>query len=124
LRWIKATSPTQPAAHFAFRKFELVEHEAVQITNIGAMAELDRNIIRERVLAGMEHARRNETKSGKAEGWPKADLLRKNALPRKRGCRMHGDNPHNGAARPGGSCHATGQFHDGRLELADRVSAV
>jgi DNA invertase Pin-like site-specific DNA recombinase len=41
-------------------------------TIIGAMAELERNIIRERVLAGMEHARRNGTKSGKAVGRPKA----------------------------------------------------
>jgi DNA invertase Pin-like site-specific DNA recombinase len=41
-------------------------------TIIGAMAELERNIIRERVLAGMEHARRNGTKSGKSVGRPKA----------------------------------------------------
>jgi DNA invertase Pin-like site-specific DNA recombinase len=41
-------------------------------TIIGAMAELERNIIRERVIAGMEHARRNGTKSGKAVGRPKA----------------------------------------------------
>jgi len=41
-------------------------------TIIGAMAELERNIIRERVLAGVEHARRNGTKSGKAVGRPKA----------------------------------------------------
>ena len=41
-------------------------------TIIGAMAELERNIIRERVLAGMEHARRNGTKSGQPVGRPKA----------------------------------------------------
>ena len=41
-------------------------------TIIGAMAELERNIIRERVLAGMEHARRNGTKSGQPMGRPKA----------------------------------------------------
>jgi len=41
-------------------------------TIIGAMPELERNIIRERVLAGMEHARRNGTKSRKALGKPKA----------------------------------------------------
>lgn len=41
-------------------------------TIIGAMAELERNIIRERVLAGMEHARKNGTKSGKSVGRPKA----------------------------------------------------
>jgi len=41
-------------------------------TIIGAMAELERNIIRERVIAGMEHARRNGTRSGKPVGRPKA----------------------------------------------------
>jgi DNA invertase Pin-like site-specific DNA recombinase len=41
-------------------------------TIIGAMAELERNIIRERVLAGMDHARRNGTKSGQPVGRPKA----------------------------------------------------
>jgi DNA invertase Pin-like site-specific DNA recombinase len=41
-------------------------------TIIGAMAELERNIIRERVLAGMDHARRNGTKSGQPMGRPKA----------------------------------------------------
>jgi DNA invertase Pin-like site-specific DNA recombinase len=41
-------------------------------TIIGAMAELERNIIRERVLAGLEHARRNGTKSGLPVGRPKA----------------------------------------------------
>ena len=40
-------------------------------TIIGAMAELERNVIRERVAAGMEHARRNGTKSGNAIGRPK-----------------------------------------------------
>jgi DNA invertase Pin-like site-specific DNA recombinase len=41
-------------------------------TIIGAMAELERNIIRERVLAGMEHARRNGTRSGQPVGRPRA----------------------------------------------------
>jgi DNA invertase Pin-like site-specific DNA recombinase len=40
-------------------------------TIIGAMAELERNVIRERVVAGMEYARRHGTKSGKAIGRPK-----------------------------------------------------
>jgi DNA invertase Pin-like site-specific DNA recombinase len=40
-------------------------------TIIGAMAELERNVIRERVLAGMEYARRHGTKSGNAIGRPK-----------------------------------------------------
>jgi hypothetical protein len=39
-------------------------------------AELERNTIRERVLAGMEHARPNGTKSGKAVGRPKAVIDR------------------------------------------------
>ena len=40
-------------------------------TFIGAMAELERNVIRERVVAGLEYARRNGTKSGNAIGRPK-----------------------------------------------------
>jgi DNA invertase Pin-like site-specific DNA recombinase len=40
-------------------------------TIIGAMAELERNVIRERVVAGMEYARHHGTKTGKAIGRPK-----------------------------------------------------
>ena len=40
-------------------------------TIIGAMAELERNVIRERVIAGLEYAREHGTKSGKAVGRPK-----------------------------------------------------
>src|ERR1019366_6942159 len=40
-------------------------------TIIAAMAELERNVIRERVMAGMEYARRHGTKSGNAIGRPK-----------------------------------------------------
>jgi DNA invertase Pin-like site-specific DNA recombinase len=40
-------------------------------TIIGAMAELERNVIRERVVAGMEHARNHGTKTGNAIGRPK-----------------------------------------------------
>jgi DNA invertase Pin-like site-specific DNA recombinase len=40
-------------------------------TIIGAMAELERNVIRERVVAGMEYARVHGTKSGSAIGRPK-----------------------------------------------------
>jgi DNA invertase Pin-like site-specific DNA recombinase len=39
-------------------------------TIIGAMAELERNVIRERVVAGLEHARNHGTKSGAAIGRP------------------------------------------------------
>ena len=49
-------------------------------TIIAAMAELERSIIRERVAAGVEHARRNGTRSGKPIGRPRAvfrtDLIR------------------------------------------------
>lgn len=41
-------------------------------TIIAAMAELERSIIRERVAAGLEHARRNGTRSGKAIGRPRS----------------------------------------------------
>ena len=40
-------------------------------TIIGAMAELERSVIKERVQAGLEYARRNGTKSGKAIGRPR-----------------------------------------------------
>jgi DNA invertase Pin-like site-specific DNA recombinase len=40
-------------------------------TIIGAMAELERNVIRERVVAGMEYARRHGTKSGNSIGRPR-----------------------------------------------------
>ena len=40
-------------------------------TIIAAMAELERSIIRERVVSGLEHARRNGTRSGRAVGRPK-----------------------------------------------------
>jgi hypothetical protein len=41
-------------------------------TIIAAMAELERSIIRERVVAGLDHALRNGTRSGKPVGRPRA----------------------------------------------------
>ena len=41
-------------------------------TIIGAMAELERNVIRERIVAGLEHAKAHGTKSGAAVGRPRA----------------------------------------------------
>jgi DNA invertase Pin-like site-specific DNA recombinase len=40
-------------------------------TIIAAMAELERTIIRERVVAGLDHAQRNGTRSGRPVGRPK-----------------------------------------------------
>jgi DNA invertase Pin-like site-specific DNA recombinase len=40
-------------------------------TIIGAMAELERNVIRERIAAGLEHAKMHGTKSGAAIGRPR-----------------------------------------------------
>jgi DNA invertase Pin-like site-specific DNA recombinase len=40
-------------------------------TIIGALAELERNVIRERVIAGMEYARQHGTKSGNDIGRPR-----------------------------------------------------
>ena len=45
-------------------------------TIIAAMAELERSIIRERVIAGLEHARKHRTKSGKPIGRPRAVFRR------------------------------------------------
>jgi DNA invertase Pin-like site-specific DNA recombinase len=39
-------------------------------TIVGAMAKLERNVIRERILAGLEHARSRGTKSGRQIGRP------------------------------------------------------
>ena len=41
-------------------------------TIIGAMAELERNVIRERVVAGLDYARAHGTKSGHSLGRPRA----------------------------------------------------
>jgi DNA invertase Pin-like site-specific DNA recombinase len=49
-------------------------------TIIAAMAELERSIIRERVVAGLDYARKHGTKSGKAVGRPKA-VFRRDAVP-------------------------------------------
>jgi len=48
-------------------------------TIIGAMAELERSVIRERVVAGMEYARMRGTKSGKSVGRPRAIFRRDEA---------------------------------------------
>jgi DNA invertase Pin-like site-specific DNA recombinase len=40
-------------------------------TIIGTMAELERNVIRERIVAGLEHAKTHGTKSGAAIGRPR-----------------------------------------------------
>src|SRR6516162_8264742 len=49
-------------------------------TIIGAMAELERNVIRERILAGLEHAKAHGTKSGAAVGRPRAVFDRARVL--------------------------------------------
>ena len=48
-------------------------------TIIAAMAELERSVIRERVVAGLEYARIRGTKSGKAIGRPRAIFRRDQA---------------------------------------------
>jgi DNA invertase Pin-like site-specific DNA recombinase len=45
-------------------------------TIVAAMAELERSVIRERVVAGLEYARQCGTKSGRAIGRPRAVLAR------------------------------------------------
>ena len=49
-------------------------------TVIAAMAELERSIIRERVVAGLEHAQRNGTRSGKPVGRPRVIFDRERAI--------------------------------------------
>jgi putative DNA-invertase from lambdoid prophage Rac len=48
-------------------------------TVIAAMAELERGVIRERVLAGLEHARQRGTRSGRPVGRPAAVFRRDQA---------------------------------------------
>jgi DNA invertase Pin-like site-specific DNA recombinase len=45
-------------------------------TVIAAMAELEHSIIRERVIAGLDHAARNGTKSGNPAGRPRVVIDR------------------------------------------------
>jgi DNA invertase Pin-like site-specific DNA recombinase len=45
-------------------------------TIIAAIAELERNIIRERVISGLDHTQRNGTRSGKPVGRPRAVFRR------------------------------------------------
>lgn len=52
-------------------------------TIVGAMAELERNVIRERILAGLEHARARGTKSGAPIGRPKAVFDRAEVIARR-----------------------------------------
>ena len=53
-------------------------------TIIAAMAELERAVIRERVLAGLDHARQHGTKSGKAVGRPRRVFDRQKVLDLRR----------------------------------------
>jgi DNA invertase Pin-like site-specific DNA recombinase len=52
-------------------------------TVIAAMAELERSIIRERIVAGLEYARQRGTRSGKPVGRPKA-VFNRDQIPRLR----------------------------------------
>jgi DNA invertase Pin-like site-specific DNA recombinase len=77
-------------AEFRSLGIDFVSHQEVldtstpmgkaMFTIIAAMAELERNVIRERVLSGLEYARRNGTKSGKAIGRPKKIFNRDEVL--------------------------------------------
>jgi DNA invertase Pin-like site-specific DNA recombinase len=49
-------------------------------TIIAAMAELERSIIRERVMAGLEHAKKSGTKSGRPIGRPRRVFDRERVL--------------------------------------------
>ena len=50
-------------------------------TLIAAMADLEREVTRERILAGLAHARRFGTKSGRPIGRPKKIFDRDKVLP-------------------------------------------
>jgi DNA invertase Pin-like site-specific DNA recombinase len=69
-------------AEFRRLKMDFVSHQEALDTStpmgkavftiIAAIAELERSVIRERVQAGLDYARQNGTKSGRAIGRPKA----------------------------------------------------
>jgi DNA invertase Pin-like site-specific DNA recombinase len=69
-------------AEFRSLKVDFVSHQEsldtstamgkAMFTIIAAMAELERSVIRERVQSGLDYARKNGTKSGRAIGRPKA----------------------------------------------------
>jgi DNA invertase Pin-like site-specific DNA recombinase len=48
------------------------------------MAELERSVIRDRVMAGLQHARRHGTKSGRPIGRPRAVFDRSQAIELRR----------------------------------------
>ena len=52
-------------------------------TIVGAMGELERNVIRERILAGLEHARSRGTKSSRQIGRPPAVFDRAQVIDRR-----------------------------------------
>jgi len=52
----------------------------VTFTIIAAMAELERRLIRERVVSGLEYARQHGTRSGKPVGRPRAVFRRDEAI--------------------------------------------
>jgi DNA invertase Pin-like site-specific DNA recombinase len=56
-------------------------------TIIAAMAELERSIIRERVMAGLDHAKKCDTKSGRPIGRPKRVFDRERVIALHRGGR-------------------------------------
>jgi DNA invertase Pin-like site-specific DNA recombinase len=68
-------------AEFRSLKIDFVSHQEsldtstpmgkAMFTIIGAMAELERSVIRERVQAGLDYARKNGTKTGRAIGRPR-----------------------------------------------------
>ena len=60
-------------------------------TMIAAMAEFERSLICERVLAGIEHARQRGTKSGKALGRPKVVFRRDKALELRKSWKSWGE---------------------------------
>ena len=53
-------------------------------TIIATMAELERSVIRDRVVAGLRHARRHGTKSGRPVGRPRAVFDRAQAFELRR----------------------------------------
>jgi DNA invertase Pin-like site-specific DNA recombinase len=68
-------------AEFRTLRIDFVSHQEsldtstpmgkAMFTIIGAMAELERSVIRERVQAGLDYARKNGTKTGRAIGRPR-----------------------------------------------------
>jgi DNA invertase Pin-like site-specific DNA recombinase len=88
------TTTFRPIWQFATDSIDFISHQEAldtltpmgraMFTIIAAMAELERSVICERVMAGLQYARQHGTKSGKPIGRPRA-VFRRDKIEELRG---------------------------------------